>query len=244
MAQDGDADVRVVHASPDTPPVDVFVDGARAIEGLEFGTATDFVSLPAGEYDVDVAASGADIEDAVISATLELEAGVRYDVAAVGLLADISALVSVVDADLLGSRRGSRPRRPRRAGCPGGRPRRRRWDVLFADLEFPGAGPYAELPAGTYDLEVRPAGSDDVVLPLEGLALTGGTVYDVYAIGLLGDDSFTVLPLTTVAGVHSMPNTGTGALLGEGSTGATAVLLLALAALSAVGGIALRRVRA
>jgi hypothetical protein len=58
-----------------------------------------------------------------------------------------------------------------------------------------------EVPAGTYDLEVRPTGTMDVALPLPGVELEAGMVYDVFAIGLVGDGSLTVLvvPSTTVA---------------------------------------------
>ena len=96
-AQDADANVRVIHASPDAPAVDIWVNGAVAIEGLEFGDATDWIALPAGSYDVAVAPAGADASDAVIEATLDLEGGVNYNVAAVGFLADISATVFTTD---------------------------------------------------------------------------------------------------------------------------------------------------
>ena len=46
--------VRVIHASPDAPAVDVWVNGAVAIEDLAFGSATDWIALPAGSYDVAV----------------------------------------------------------------------------------------------------------------------------------------------------------------------------------------------
>lgn len=247
-AQAADARVRVVHASPDAPDVDVFVDGARAIEGLAFGTATDFVALPAGDYDIDVTPAGADIGDAVISATLTLEAGVSYDVAAIGFVADIGAQVAIVDTSALEPDEvrirvvHASPDAPAvDVGLAGG-------DAVFAGLEFPTVGDYAVLPAGTYDLEVRPAGSADVVLPLSGLALTAGTVYDVYAIGSLEAGTFTVLPLTASAAtaggggqtpVHSVPNTGSGSIPPASSS---SVIWLAAAALGLAGLVGTRAV--
>lgn len=70
------------------------------------------------------------------------------------------------------------------------------------------------------------ATSDDIVLALGDLTLTGEIVDDVV---LLDDDSFTVLPLRPVARVHHIPNTSTDPLPGTSSTG-TAVLPRALAA--------------
>ena len=249
-AQAAEARVRVVHASPDAPDVDVFVDGARAIEGLAFGTATDFVSPPAGDYDVDVAPAGADIADAVISATLTLEAGVSYDVAAIGFVADIAAQVAVVDTGALGPDEvrvrvvHASPDAPAvDVGLAGG-------GAVFGGLEFPTVGDYAALPAGTYDLEVRLAGGDDVVLPLSGLALTAGTVYDVYAIGSVEAGTFTVLPLTataatsTLPAVMAMPSTGSGSAVPDSSSGLIWLAASALVLVGLVGTRAVGRMRA
>ncbi|HEV2128529.1 MAG TPA: DUF4397 domain-containing protein [Thermomicrobiales bacterium] len=74
-------------------------------------------------------------------------------------------------------------------------------DVLIESLEFPNASDYLEVPAGTYDLEVCPAGTTDVALDLPGVELEAGMVYDVFAIGQLADETLTVLivPATTTA---------------------------------------------
>src|SRR5690554_77326 len=92
-AQSETAAVRIVHASPDAPAVDVWVNGEVAISGLAFGEATDYVNLPGGDYDVAVTPAGAGAEDAVIEATLTLENGAAYTVAAVGEVAAIEPLV-------------------------------------------------------------------------------------------------------------------------------------------------------
>lgn len=191
-----DACVRVVHASPDAPDVDVFVDGERAIEGLAFGDATDYVALAAGDLDVAVVAAGEDEENAVIAATLSLEAGVAYEVAAVGTLDAIAAQVYPVDLTPLpdGLTRArivhASPDAPAvDVAVTGG-------DVIFLNAVFPEATDDLEVEGGTFDLEVRPNGSTDVALPLPGVTFEAGTVYSVYAIGLVGDGSLDVLVLT------------------------------------------------
>jgi hypothetical protein len=59
------ARVRVAHASPNAPAVDVYLDGTRAVSGLAFtGIAPDFTAGPAylevpeGRYDVKITAAG------------------------------------------------------------------------------------------------------------------------------------------------------------------------------------------
>ena len=235
-AQSDEANVRVIHASPDAPAVDIWVNGSVAFEGLEFGDATDWIALPAGSYDVAVAPAGADAADAVIEATLDLEGGVNYNVAAVGFLADITATVFTTDtADLAeGQARvqvvHASPDAPAVDIAVAGGP------VLVADLSFPNASGALDVDSGTYDLEVRPAGTEDVALDLPGVALDAGTVYDILAIGSLADGTLTVLPLTTagevadgVGGVTDVAATGVGSAV-QSSTG----MLMLIAAIAAV----------
>ena len=84
------AALRVVHASNNTPAVDVFADGAALIEGLEFPNfvPTDgFAEVPAGTYSVAVSPAGAGVEGAAIGpADLEFAAGTSTNVIAVGRL--------------------------------------------------------------------------------------------------------------------------------------------------------------
>ncbi len=79
--------MRVVHASPDAPNVDVWVDGEIVLTDVPFTAVSDYLTLPAGDYNIQVTATGA--TDPVIDADLTFEAGTSYTVAAIGLLADI-----------------------------------------------------------------------------------------------------------------------------------------------------------
>jgi hypothetical protein len=193
----GDAMVRVIHASPDAPAVDVYVDGAIAIENLAFGEATDWIPLPGGEYQVQVAPTGTSADDAVIDAMLALEGGTYYDVAAVGEVANIAASVTVVDASPVAD--GMTRVRVIHASpdAPAVDVAVTDGPVLFSDIAFPDASEYAEVDAGTYDLQVRPTGTEDVALDLPGVALDAGVVYDIFAIGTLADGTLSVLPLAT-----------------------------------------------
>ena len=57
---DGTAAVRVVHASPDAPPVHVGVAGGDTlVERVAFGDASEYAEVPAGDYSLEVAAAEA-----------------------------------------------------------------------------------------------------------------------------------------------------------------------------------------
>ncbi|HAD33406.1 MAG TPA: cell wall anchor protein, partial [Chitinophagaceae bacterium] len=58
--------------------------------------------------------------------------------------------------------------------------------VVFANKAFKTYTAFTPLDAGTYNLEVRVAGTSTVALPLPGIALTAGKIYTVFAKGFLG----------------------------------------------------------
>jgi hypothetical protein len=199
IGADGDACVNVVHASPDAPAVDVYVDGQLALSNLAFGAFSGWVPVPAGEHRIQVTATGAAIDTAVIDATVTLESGVAYQVAATGLLANITPQIFETDLSELSADTArvrvihASPDAPAvDVAVTGG-------DVLISGLAFPSASDALEVPAGAYDLEVRPAGTTDVALALPGVQLDAGMVYDVFAIGQVGDGTLTVLVVPSMA---------------------------------------------
>lgn len=201
IGNEGDACISVVHSSPDAPLVDIYVDGELALSGLGFGWWSNWIAVPAGEHRVQVTANGTPADAAVIDATLTLEADTAYQVAATGFVAEIAPQVYQADVSELADDTArirvvhTVPDAPAvDIAITGG-------DVLVSGLEFPNASDYLEVPADAYDLEVRPTGTMDVALELPGVELEAGMVYDVFAIGQLGDESLTVLviPSTTMA---------------------------------------------
>jgi hypothetical protein len=187
MAQ-SEARVRVVHASPDAPAVDVWVNGAKAFSNAPFKGITSYASLEAGSYDVQVVPAGA-TEPVVIDATLNLAAGADYTVVAVGQLAAIEPLVLVDDNTLPEPGNAhvrfvhASPDAPAVdiAVANGG-------PVLFENVSFKDVAGYLPVGAGTYDLEARLAGTDTVALSVPGVTLEDGVVYTIFAMGLAGGE--------------------------------------------------------
>jgi hypothetical protein len=176
--------VNVVHASPDAPPVDLLVDNAVAGSGLAFPNNTGYLNAAAGTRNVKVRATGTSL--VVIDANLALTAGASYTVFAVDSLSKISALV--LPDDLTAPAAGKAHVRfvhlspnapPVDVAVAGGA-------VVFGNRAFKEFTAFTPLDAGTYNLEVRLAGTGTVVLPLPGIALTAGKIYTVFARGFVG----------------------------------------------------------
>jgi LPXTG-motif cell wall-anchored protein len=208
LAQDGQARVRVVHASPDAPAVDVWVDGAVAFSNAPFKGITDYAALAPATYNVQVTPTGA-TTPVVIEADLALAANTDYTVVAVGLLADIEPLVLVDNNSAPAAGKAhvrfvhASPDAPAVDIAVTGGP------VLFANIPFKGVGDYLPVDAGTYDLEARLAGTETVALSVPGVQLNAGTVYTIFAMGLAGGDP----DLAAVASVDAvapaqLPETG------------------------------------
>jgi hypothetical protein len=229
------ARVRVVHASPDAPAVDVWVNDGIAFSNAPFKGITNYAALDTGTYSVKVVPTGA-TEPVVIEADLALEAK-DYTVVALGLLEDIEPLV-LVDNNSAPTAGKAHVRFVHASpDAPAVDIAVKDGAVLFANIAFKEIGDYLPVDAGTYDLEVRLAGTDTVALDVPGLALAEGTVYTVFAMGLAGGEpALTAIPSADAMPSAIMPETG-----GINLTQLYVPVLLAAGALLLVGGFALRK---
>lgn len=97
------AELRVVHASADAPPVDVVVNDDFAnplVPGLvypNFAPAAGFVSVPADDYDITVTDSATQSVFPIDVDGLTLDAGTTYDILAINSLAMLEPLILTDD---------------------------------------------------------------------------------------------------------------------------------------------------
>lgn len=168
--------VRVLHASPDAPAVDVYFDGNLQVKDAKYKDISNYLDLLPGEYRVQIVPAGKTLAEGpvVIDTTLNVEKGKVYAVAAAGMLASIK-LVVAVDA-------GEQP--------PDGRGQVRVWhlspdapavDVVTTEgpqvtlakgLSFEKATPYVDLAPGTRAVAVQANGktvySTNLIVPANG----------------------------------------------------------------------------
>jgi hypothetical protein len=188
---EGQARLRVVHASPDAPAVDVLVDDAAALSNVEYLTASDYVELADGAHNEKVNAAGT--STTVIDADVDLADGTDYTVIASGLLDAIQPIV--LEDDNSTPAAGTA-----RVRAIHGAPSAPAVDVYVtapgADLEaaspalsnvaFGAVADYLEVPAGDYQVRVTPAGTKTVVIDSGALTLTSGQVRTAIAVDAPG----------------------------------------------------------
>lgn len=193
--------VRVIHASPDAPAVDVWADGQIAFSNAPFKGITPYATLTQGMHNFKVVPAGA-TEPVVIEANLDLQNNVDYSVVAFNTLSSIEPLVLVDNNAAPAAGKAhvrfvhASPDAPAvDIAVAGGGP------VLFAGVPFKGVGDYLPVDAGTYNLEVHVAGTSNVALSVPGVKLQDGYVYTIFAMGLAGGTP----SLTAVPSVDAMP---------------------------------------
>jgi len=186
------AKVLVAHTSPDAPGVDLLLDGLVVnSSALTFPNNTGYLGVPAGDRDVKVNVSGS--ATTVINAGLNLDPNLAYSVFAVNSVSNIEPLV-LVD-DLTSPAMGMAHVRFLHLSpdAPAVDITLTDGTVVFGNKAFKEYTEFTPLNAGSYDLQVRAAGTSTVVLDLPGINLEDGKIYTVFAKGFLNGTGETEL---------------------------------------------------
>lgn len=188
---EGTANVRVAHLSPDAPNVDVFVDDEAVLEDVPFKAVSDYLELPAGTYNVKVAPAGEGPESAVLEEDLDVPAA-DLTVAAVGEVADENQPLELAVFEDDNSDPGDDTARVRAVHASPDAPAvdvvvAETGDALFEGVEFGDSG-YAEVPAGSYRLCVYPAGEREEAVLGADVEAAGGSVASAFAAGYVAPD--------------------------------------------------------
>ncbi|MCH8506493.1 MAG: DUF4397 domain-containing protein [Ectothiorhodospiraceae bacterium] len=186
------ARVRAMHLSPDAPNVDVLVNGDEVLSDVPFRAVSDYLTVLAGDYTIEIAPTGN--TSSVATLDVSPEAGNAYSVLAIGLVNPTNGngleLTAIQDAtqpadgdDVLVRVIHASPDAPEVDVLADGA-------VLggLAGVPYFTVSDYLTVPAGTYDLAVNVADTATTVIDLPGTDLAAGTIYTVIATGLVGDD--------------------------------------------------------
>lgn len=188
--------IRVLHAIPNGPNVDIYLNEDLVIEGLAYSRFTSYLPVNPGEYDVTVYQSGTGT-DPIISEKLTVPADDILTVAAIGVIENPS-LYPIPD-----------PPTPIEDGKSAVRfvhlsPNAPEVDVyfhkspvmkdaemgtpLFNNVSYKDFTAYSQQAPGEYTMRLTPAGGKDVVLYVPNINLKANSYYSIYAIGFLNGE--------------------------------------------------------
>lgn len=187
MREPSMAYVRVLHAVPDAPNVDVYANDKMIARNLAFGENTPYTPVPAGNYDISLYVAGTK-GSPVLSNRLVVGNNDTLTVAAVGTL-DTIGFLSIPDSNMpmesgMAMVRFSHlsPNAPAvDITLPNG-------TILFRNVSYKHLTPYISVRPMNYTLQVRVAGTPNVVLTVPNVRLEQNKMYTIYAVGLVGED--------------------------------------------------------
>ncbi|MBL0176066.1 MAG: DUF4397 domain-containing protein [Ignavibacteria bacterium] len=183
--------LKVVHASPDAPAVDLYLDGAKVGSNLAFPGNTGYLTIPAGTRSVKVNVAGT--TTTAISADLMFEPGKAYSVFAADRVAVITALMLQDNLSMPAPGKAHVRFFHLSPDAPAVDITTKDGTVVFPNVSFKKNTEFLPLNAATYDLQVRLAGTSTVVLDLSGIRLDNGRIYTVFARGLVAGSGNTAL---------------------------------------------------
>ena len=182
--------VMLVHASPNAPAVDVSINNNKVASNLSYPGNTDYIAINPGANNIKVALAGTSLN--AIDTNINLTANGAFSIFAID---SVSKGKAVIVADNLTAPAAGKahvrffhfsPNAPAIDIAVAGGP------VLFSNRSFNDQAAntsfsnFTAVDAGTYNFEVRPAGSSTVMIPVSNVKLDAGKIYTVFAKGFVG----------------------------------------------------------
>lgn len=178
--------MRLFHASPNAPAVDIYADSRLVAQNLTYKSFTKYISLPAGAYTITIFPAGKKA-NALLTKKLTVPLGIIFTNAVIGIAPNINILSIAEPAG---------PVIPNKAlvrfsnlspASPAFDLTYADGSMLFQDVGYKEVTDYMSLPPGSYHLQIREAGTDNILLVNPNIRVGGNKFYTIYAVGLLNE---------------------------------------------------------
>lgn len=177
--------IRVLHASPNAPAVDIYANDDLIVENLDFREISPYLPVPSATYNIKVYPTGT-MNNPVIDTEVYIPPNSVFNVAAIGNLPNIS-LYPIPEPSIAQESGNACVRFVHLSpDAPAVDIQLEDGTIVFDDVSFKGITNYICIPPDTYTFKVVPTGSNDVVLTVPDLMVNGNMYYTVYALGLIG----------------------------------------------------------
>ncbi|PGZ97413.1 hypothetical protein COE51_14025 [Bacillus pseudomycoides] len=174
------SNVRILHASPDAPTVDIVINGQKVVKNISFKQYSPYLSLTQGQYRVDIVPVGD--ETPIFSALVPVMGNHVYTLAIAGNVDKLQLLPLTDNTPLPYGQAKIRfvhlsPDTPEiDVALKDG-------EKLFEKVAFKQATDYLQVSPGVADIEVTVAGTKNVVLTIPEVKIEGNKIYTIAALG-------------------------------------------------------------
>ena len=183
-------EIRVLHASPDAPLIDICLDGNKFVENLDYGEISSYKIAMAGTRVLRLVAAGDSCNsNEAIERNINLARSADYSVIALDYVDDLD-LVLLNDNNSAPEPGMSKVRFVHTIpNGPAVDVRTDDGELLFEDIAFKEGSSYIHVTPGTYNLRLHESFTG--VLPivnLDNITFTAERVITIFAMGILGGD--------------------------------------------------------
>ncbi|MEH7113492.1 DUF4397 domain-containing protein [Neobacillus niacini] len=185
-----DGKVRFLHTSPDAPDVDIYINGQMKVKHLPFKVASNYLPLKPGKHHIDIYPTGNSV-DSVLNKKITIDPGKSYTLAIIDSVKKMRLLPYLTQPEVPPNESKIRfLHLSPDTGTLDIAVKDR--DVVFPNITYKQATNYLGIMPMTVDLEVREAGTKQVVLPMPKAQFRPNETYTIVLIGLSKEDPATL----------------------------------------------------
>lgn len=179
--------IRLLHASPNAPAVDVYANQASLTEDLSYGEFTPYLPILPGDYTIEIFPT-MNSESPVLMKEIMIPENIIATVAVIGELPNIELYIIEDPKEML---------KPRSTGlrlihlspnAPALDVLLADESILFEDVAYKEVTDYIQLGSKTYAIQLIPTGTDEPILFVPNIRLLPDRFYSIYAVGLAGEN--------------------------------------------------------
>jgi len=178
---------RILHAAPDIPSVDIYINDKLVSENLSYSNYTAYLPIFQESYQLSIYQTGSN-DSPILSHDLIIDAGNKLTLAIIKTQ-DNLGFMEIPDAYM--------PINPSKSmirfvhlspNAPAVDITLEDGTILFSGISYMQATSYLEVNPSNYTLQVRVSGTPNVVLTVPNINLEPDNFYTVYALGLVGEE--------------------------------------------------------
>lgn len=174
--------IRFLHASPGAPTVDIYADGNLVFQNVAYNEISEYLPVGPGDMHIEVFPAG-EHSNPLIDTNVNIPPSERITITIIGTPTDVSLLPIFLTGEPITTDDG-RIRFAHLSPLASNMSLTVEDGPQFNDVAYTQVTDFETIAPGTYNLELRFAGEDEVLLK-ETLRVKERTAYTVYAVGLL-----------------------------------------------------------
>jgi len=187
FAESTKSTIRVVHAIPDAPAVDIYVDDKKTLSSLNYKKVTGYVSLESGKHTIKIYPTSAQGKGTpVAQQDVDLNANWDYTVAATGKLNSPQIRIFSDNLNLPGSGKTNIRVYHLSSNAPAINLAVKDGNILARNLAYGNATEYLQVESKNYQLQIQNAANNEVIYTTSA-TLASNSVQSIFAFGLINE---------------------------------------------------------